>query len=253
MRTVTELMSLQDRGAIVIGGSGHIGRSICGGLMEMGADVVVIDRDESGNATYIQADIEDAQAAREATREAIGRLGRLDILVHCAAFVGTTQIPGWNEPFIDQSENAWNRAMAVNVTSAFAACHEASTALHESGSGAIILVSSIYGLLGPDFSLYAGTGMNNPAAYGVSKAGLIQLTKYLACVLAPTVRSNSISPGGVFRNQPQSFVDRYVARTPLQRMASEEDIKGAAVYLASDLSRYVTGHNLIVDGGWSAW
>jgi len=95
--------------------------------------------------------------------------------------------------------------------------------------------------------------MGNPAAYAASKGGLIQLTRWLSTVLAPDIRVNCISPGGVFRNQPEAFVQRYVARTPLARMGAEEDLKGAIAYFASDLSAYVTGENLMVDGGWTAW
>ncbi len=113
--------------------------------------------------------------------------------------------------------------------------------------------ASIYGMVGPDFSLYAGTSMGNPAAYAASKGGLLQLTRYLATALAPRVRVNAITPGGIVRGQPPAFIERYVAKTPLGRMATEEDFKGAIAYLASDLSRYVTGQNLVVDGGWTAW
>ena len=95
--------------------------------------------------------------------------------------------------------------------------------------------------------------MANPVGYGASKGGILQLTRYLATELAPSVRVNSISPGGVSRGQPKQFQERYVSKTPLGRMATEEDLKGAVAYLASDLSRYVTGHNLVVDGGWTAW
>ena len=95
--------------------------------------------------------------------------------------------------------------------------------------------------------------MGNPAGYAASKGGLIQLTRWLATVLAPDVRVNAIIPGGIWRNQPETFREQYVARTPLGRMGAEEDLKGAAAYLASDLSAYVTGQNLIVDGGWTAW
>jgi NAD(P)-dependent dehydrogenase (short-subunit alcohol dehydrogenase family) len=125
--------------------------------------------------------------------------------------------------------------------------------LIDSGHGSIVLISSIYGLVGPDMSLYEGTSMANPAGYGASKGGLLQLMRYLATVLAPDVRVNAISPGGVWRQQPGQFHDRYRSRTPLGRMATEEDLKGAAAYLASDLSSYVTGHNLVVDGGWTTW
>ena len=95
--------------------------------------------------------------------------------------------------------------------------------------------------------------MNNPAAYAASKGGLLQLTRWMATVLSPSIRVNAISPGGVARGQPKEFVDRYIARTPLRRMGREEDFKGGIVYLASELSSWVTGQNLTIDGGWSAW
>ena len=125
--------------------------------------------------------------------------------------------------------------------------------LKQSGHGSIINVASIYGISGPDYSLYEDTAMGNPAAYAASKGGLLQLTRWLATTLAPEVRVNAISPGGVFRNQPEIFVARYRNRTPLQRMAVEDDFKGVMAYLVSDLSSYVTGQNMIVDGGWTCW
>jgi NAD(P)-dependent dehydrogenase (short-subunit alcohol dehydrogenase family) len=117
----------------------------------------------------------------------------------------------------------------------------------------IINIGSIYGELGPDWSLYEGTSMANPAAYSASKGGLIQLTRWLATTLAPNIRVNAISPGGIFRNQPDVFVKRYEGRTPLARMATENDFRGAVAYLASDMSSYVTGKNMMVDGGWGEW
>ena len=119
--------------------------------------------------------------------------------------------------------------------------------------GSVILIASIYGLVGPDLRLYEDTLMNNPLGYGVSKGGLLQLMRYLATILAPDIRVNAISPGGVWRSQAEIFHKRYRERTPLKRMAIEEDLKGAFAYLASDLSAYVTGHNLVIDGGWTAW
>ena len=143
--------------------------------------------------------------------------------------------------------------MRVNLGSAFVLAQEAKAYLEKSNHASIILVSSIYGMAGPDLKLYKGTPMKHPAAYGVSKAGLLQLTRYLATVLAPAVRVNAITPGGVWRHQNQKFHQRYKEKTPLGRMAVEEDFKGAVAYLASDLSKYVTGHNLVVDGGFTAW
>jgi NAD(P)-dependent dehydrogenase (short-subunit alcohol dehydrogenase family) len=111
----------------------------------------------------------------------------------------------------------------------------------------------MYGSLGPDYSIYEDTKLANPAAYAASKGGLVQLTRWLATTLAPEIRVNAISPGGIYRNQPTSFVSRYEKKTPLQRMGSEDDFRGPLAFLASELSRYTTGQVLHIDGGWSAW
>ena len=267
MRTLRELMSLEGRVALVTGGAGHIGGAVLQALAELGAATVVADREEGpcrDRAAELQAafgqpsvgvasDLLDEGATRNLARRACAWRGRLDVLVHCAAFVGTTGFPGWAEPFEKQSVAAWDAAMRVNLTAAFVLAQETREQLAASGSGSIILVSSIYGLAGPDMRLYEGTPMHHPAAYGASKAGLLQLVRYLATTMAPRVRVNAITPGGVWRQQPEVFCERYSARAPLGRLATEEDFKGATAFLASDLSAYVTGHNLVVDGGWTAW
>lgn len=254
MRTLSELRDLSGRRALVAGGAGGLGRAACDTLAELGAAVAVVDLRAAGaRDVEIVADLADEEAARAALREAVQALGGLDVLVHCAALVGSTELEGWAEPFEHQTVAAWRRALDVNLTSAFVLAQAAAPVLRESGHGSVILFGSTYGLVGPDFSLYEGTGMENPAAYAASKGGVLQLVRHLATALAPEVRVNAISPGGVERGQPKPFQDRYRERTPLRRMATEEDVKGAVAYLASDLSAYVTGHNLVVDGGWTAW
>jgi len=251
-RTLRELGDLSGRGALVAGGAGHVGRAVVEALSEAGARVLVCDRDAEAPAG-IRCDLGDEAAARRAVLEAVERLGGLDVLVHSAALVGTSELEGWAVPFPEQSVSAWDAALRINLTSAFVLAQEAREALAASGHGSVVLVGSTYGLVAPDFGLYEGTAMGNPAAYGVSKAGLVQLTRYLATALAPDVRVNALSPGGIERGQPDAFRERYRARTPLRRLATEEDVKGAVLFLASDLSAYVTGHNLVVDGGWTAW
>ena len=167
--------------------------------------------------------------------------------------MGTSDLQGWVADFESQSVETWRRALEVNLTAAFDLSKGLSSKLKSGGHGSIINVASIYGINGPDYSLYEGTDMGNPAAYAASKGGLLQLTRWLSTTLAPHIRVNAISPGGIFRNQPPQFVKRYEARTPLGRMATENDIQGAAIYLASDLSAFMTGQNLIVDGGWTTW
>jgi NAD(P)-dependent dehydrogenase (short-subunit alcohol dehydrogenase family) len=267
MRTIAEMSCLDGRRALVTGAAGHIGLAASEALIEMGANVALVDLDADAcsqraeelssqrkdSAFALGCDLKDETATREAVRQAISRMGGLDIIVHCAAYVGTTQVPGWAVSFQEQSVEAWDAAMRVNLTSAFVMVQEAQAALTAAEHGSVIFFASTYGLVGPDMHIYEDTGMANAAGSGASKGGLLQLMRYLSTVLAPKVRVNAITPGGVSRGQPELFQERYNAKTPLGRMAVEEDLKGAVAYLASDLSAYVTGHNLVVDGGWTAW
>lgn len=267
MRSLKELMNMTGRVALVTGAGGHIGKECVDVLAELGSHVALMDlagescvaqakRIEQvwgGRALAVVTDLAQEQAVRSGVRKVLEAFGRLDVVINCAAYVGTTQLKGWTTPFVEQSTETWRAALEVNLTAPFVLVQECTDALRQSGHGSIINIGSTYGIVGPDLRLYEGTTMGNPAAYAASKGGLIQLTRWLATVLAPNVRVNAISPGGVWRNQPEAFVERYVARTPLRRMASEEDLKGAVAYLASDLSNYVTGQHLLVDGGWTAW
>jgi NAD(P)-dependent dehydrogenase (short-subunit alcohol dehydrogenase family) len=278
VRSVRELMDLSGRRALITGGAGHVGRAAAETLLELGASVALLDRETADSyagqvrdvpavargtdaktaqpkqdAFAVVCDLEDEAATRAAVREVTGRLGGLDIIIHAAAFVGTTDVDGWAVPFEQQRVDAWDRALRVNVTSAFVIVQEARDVLGRSGHGSVIFVGSIYGSSAPDTRLYEGTTMANPAGYGASKGGVMQLARYLSTELAPSIRVNTVSPGGIERQQPDAFRRRYEERTPLKRMAREEDLKGAIAYLASDLSAYVTGQNLLVDGGWTTW
>ncbi len=264
MRTLKQMMDLRNRVALITGGAGHIGSVIAEGLAELGASIAVLDidpktvTDEVGQNFNVKTlplaiDLTNIKAVQSVPQKVLKEFGRLDILIHCAAYGGDTKFPGWAVPFDEQTTEAWDRALRVNLTAAFALAQAARQPLADSGHGSIVFISSIYGLVGPDLNLYEGTPMANPAGYGASKGGLLQLMRYLATVLAPQIRVNAISPGGVWRDQPKKFHHRYRKRTPLRRMATEEDLKGAAAYLSSDLSSYVTGHNLVVDGGWTTW
>jgi NAD(P)-dependent dehydrogenase (short-subunit alcohol dehydrogenase family) len=267
MKSIKDLMDLSGRKALVTGAAGHLGGVAADALAELGATVSVLDIDLKGCQTKIDSlahygstpgipvpcDLLDEQSTRNAIHHAADSMGGLDILVHCAAYVGTTEVAGWTVPFSEQTVSAWDAALRVNLTAAFVMAQEAQEIIEASGNGSMIFFGSTYGLVAPDFRIYEGTDMVSPAGYSSSKGGVIQLTRYLASSMAPKVRVNSITPGGVWRDQPESFHKNYVSRTPLGRMATEQDLKGAVAYLASDMSEYVTGHNLVVDGGWTAW
>lgn len=177
----------------------------------------------------------------------------IDVLVNNAAFVGTSNLAGWTVPFEDQTVETWSRALEVNLTAPFEIIQGLIKPLRQSKTASIINISSIYGVMAPDWNIYEGTSMGNPAAYGVSKAGLIQLTKWMATSFAPDIRANCVSPGGLYRNQNITFVEKYLSKTPLGRMANESDVVNCVTFLASELSQYITGQNLIADGGFTIW
>ena len=267
MRSIASLARLDGRVALVTGGAGHLGGAIADTLAELGATVCVLDVVAAGAAataarlrtTYgtpseaLVVDLADDASVADVPRQIRESCGRLDILVNNAALVGTTALRGWAVPFADQRVDTWRQALDINLTAPFLLTQACHPMLQESGAGSIINIGSIYGMSAPVMSLYGGTGLGNPAAYAASKGGLLQLTRWLATVLAPAVRCNAVALGGIERGQTSEFVGRYVERTPLARMGREEDLKGAIAYLAGDLAGYVTGHTLVVDGGWTTW
>ena len=267
MSTLKELSDLSGRRALITGATGGLGRVFADTLAELGADLILVDLPGSDfqtlNETLIQrwgvsvenhiCDLENQSRREEMIKKLISSGLGLNILINNAAFVGASDLPGWGVPFENQSIDTWRRALEVNLTAVFDLSKGLSTLLRASKNGCIVNIASIYGMYGPDWSLYEGTSMSNPAAYAASKGGIIQLTRWLATTVSPEVRVNAISPGGIFRNQPGEFVTRYEAKTPLGRMADEEDFRGAIAYLTSDLSRYVTGVNMAIDGGWGVW
>ena len=265
--TIQELMNLKGRRVLITGATGRLGSVMAETLAELGADIILVDRPGTDFALTVkeikerwgvqiwhyQCDLEQNEQRLELLESIQKDHDSLNVLINNAAFVGTSELKGWGTTFEKQTVETWQRALEVNLTAPFHLCQSLAPLLRNSVGANIINIGSIYGELGPDWSLYEGTSMANPAAYSASKGGLIQLTRWLATTLAPNIRVNAISPGGIFRNQPDVFVKRYEGRTPLARMATENDFRGAVAYLASDMSSYVTGKNMMVDGGWGEW
>ena len=261
------LQDLEGRCILITGAAGGLGRVMADTLAELGASLILVDRPECDmevlgkdlrtrwgvNVLSMSCDLESEASRVELIQRVLQGGQGLNCLINNAAFVGSSDLTGYVVPFEEQTMETWRRALEVNLTAAFHLCQGLAPLLRSTPGGNIINIASIYGHYGPDWSLYEGTSMGNPAAYGASKGGLIQLTRWLATTLAPDVRVNGISPGGIYRNQPEVFVQRYNQRTPLGRMATEDDFRGVVGFLASDLSSYMTGQILQVDGGWSVW
>ena len=264
--SVKELMDLQGKTIIIVGGAGFLGSYMASALAEAGANIAIADRNAQQGieicqqlrtnfdveARFYQVDLlNDTQVAKIPSTVA-NDFGSLDSVIYAAAIVIDKYIQGWSEEFAKQSSEQWRDALQINLTSAFTIIRESHPYLKVSDLGTVINVISHYGLVAPDYSIYEGTKMTNPAAYAASKGGLLQLTRWLSSTMAPEVRVNAITPGGIFRNHDEPFLTNYKSKTLLGRMGKEEDFKGATIFLTSKLSNYVTGQNIVIDGGLTA-
>jgi len=253
---MTDLFSLQGRTAVVTGGEGQLGSAMARGLEERGARVAVFDI----AAERYRVDVTDRAALEAALQEVVREWGVPHVLVNAAALDSPPDAPAEEVgPFESYPEHSFDEVMAVNVKGTFLACQVVGGRMAAEGRGSIVNISSIYGMLSPIQDLYefrrrGGEEFFKPVAYSVSKSALYNLTRYLATYWAKSgVRVNTLTLAGVWKDQPQEFVDAYSARMPLRRMADVGEVVGPVVFLASDASSYVTGANLVADGGWSAW
>ena len=257
---ILDRFSLKDRVALITAGSGpQFGSSLTEGLAEAGATVIPASRNLEANEAYaetlkaqgydahgMQCDITDTDSIDRLHDELIERFGRLDVLVNSALARS-----GHAGRFQEQSLEAMKTVGTGDFSGLFYIWQRFIADMVKQGRGSIINISSIYGVVSNDPNIYEGTDLVQPASYNFVKAGMINFTRYIACYFGKQgVRANCISPGGYFNNQPEPFVEAYEKRCPLGRMMNNEDVKGAVVYLASDASEYVTGMNLMVDGGW---
>ncbi len=266
--------NLDERVAIVTGGAGFLGKGYCQTLAAAGANVVIADvatetteesaqkisREVGVDVVGIHTDVSKPESVRRMVEDVLRRFDRVDILVNNAALDPKFDVDHAGEHtnrFENFPFNTWEEALSVNVTGMFLCAQAVSVPMLEANRGVIINVSSTYGLVGPDQRLYQREGQTpqfKPVTYTVAKAAVLGLTRYLATYFANTgIRVNTLTPGGVFAGHDEEFVQRYSAKTVLGRMAEADEMSNALLFLASDASSYMTGANLVVDGGWTAW
>ena len=271
----TGSFSLEKKAAVVTGALGILGRHFCRGLAEAGAGVAVVDLDEEAAALFaaelsekygtpavgIGCDITSAESVGSMVARVRDALGGINILHNNAAASKSGEHGDrWFAPFEEYMLEEWRRIMAVNIDGMFLVAQAVSSEMIRQGrGGSIIQTSSIYGIVAPDQRIYEGSEymgrrINTPAVYSASKGAVVSLSRYLSTYLAPHgIRVNTITPGGVRSGQNDTFIKAYSNRVPLGRMGEPEDMVGALLFLASDASRYVTGQNIVVDGGLSVW
>lgn len=244
-------MDLTNKIALITGGNGFLGQYFVQSLRDADATVIVTDRDNAD----ITLDVTSKQSIATAFEQVITAHGRIDVVINNAALdpkfdpkaeQNAKQFENYPEELIKQS-------LDVNLLGYTLVAQEAVRRMLVTGKGNIINISSIYGIVGPDQRIYPN-GTQKPVDYFITKGGVVMLTKFLATTYGKKgIRANTLTLGGVFKEHAKEFTDKYGARTPLGRMANPEEVGGPLVFLASDASSYMTGANLIVDGGWTAW
>jgi NAD(P)-dependent dehydrogenase (short-subunit alcohol dehydrogenase family) len=260
-----EAKGFTGRTALITGATGHIGSALAKTLAKSGCNLILVDIDNEkllqlatdlaldarGSLETFACDFSNRESRLRVIDDVSKSITELDVLINNAAFVGTSELEGWSEPFESQSTKVWQTVFEVNLTSMFDFAQGLFEHLQRAESPAIVNIASTHAHVGPDWSLYEGTQMSSPAAYSSSKSGVVGLTRWLATTMAPKVRVNSVSPGGIARGQDALFIDRYVDRIPLGRMATEADLVGPVLFLAGHESKYITGQDLLVDGGYT--
>jgi NAD(P)-dependent dehydrogenase (short-subunit alcohol dehydrogenase family) len=274
-----DLFRLDGRVALVTGGAGLLGRRYCEALVQAGAQVVVGDLDDAraeaqaaelgaDSALGLKLDVTDEISVNKTIDQVVDRFGRLDILVNNAALTvrgGSERLSpaDYFAPFEVYKREVWDKALSVNLTGMLLCAQAAGRQMlgqHPPG-GVMVNVASTYAVVAPDQRVYEGvrspygeTGFNTPVSYTVTKSAVLGLTRYLATYWgSKNIRVNALTPHGVFDNHDEAFVRNFVYRSPLGRMARNDEYRGALLFLVSDASSYMTGANLIVDGGWTAW
>jgi NAD(P)-dependent dehydrogenase (short-subunit alcohol dehydrogenase family) len=264
------IFDVSGKTVVITGASGQLGLRYAREFLERGANVVGADVMRSaglealgaefpGRLLLVRADVTQKESLSRALNEIEDCFGSPQVIVNNAAIDSPPSAPAEeNGPFEEYPEESWDRVLSVNLKGVFLCCQVFGAAMARSGEGSIINVASIYGSVSPDQGLYQyrrdrGEVFYKPVAYAASKSGVYNLTRYLAAYWGRSgVRVNTLTIAGVFNHQDPEFLEAYCGRMPMGRMANEDEFNGAVIFLASDASRYMTGADLVVDGGWTA-
>ena len=267
---MSESLSLNNKNIILTGAGGILGQKLSQAFLDEGANIALLDIDADAlntlkktlvpnkNNRFIlyELDLTNLNQVNNTIKKIHSEFGYIDVLHNNAATKGSST-EEFLKPFEEYKLSTWNEVMNGNLTSMFLTTQAVGQIMKEQNNGSIIQTASIYGVVTPDKGMYKGSYYNDleiscPASYSVSKSGVIGLTKYLASYWGENnIRVNSISPGGVYSGQNDTFVSKYSSKVPLGRMTKEKDILGLAIFLASDASSYITGQNIIIDGGFT--
>lgn len=267
-----DIFDVQEKIAVITGGLGQLGRQYAAALLQRGGRVVVFDLPGQADdilgrfsgyedkLRYYSVDVTKRDTIEHALAKLKEEWGPPHALINNAALDSPPNARAEeNGPFETYPEESWDKVMEVNAKGVFLACQVVGGAMADAGRGSIVNICSTYGMVSPDQRIYEYRQKNGPAffkpvAYSASKSALLNLTRYLATYFAPKgVRVNTLSLGGVFNHQDEEFLKRYCAKVPLGRMANEDEYNGAIIFLVSDASSYMTGGNMVADGGWTAW
>lgn len=272
--SILNKFNMTGKTALITGAAGLLGKQFALTLGQAGAKLVLADLNldlasENANelqkdgyqAIAVRVDVTNPDSCREMVEEALKNFGSLDVLINSAALdpkFDTSNLSKQSaNAFEEYSLDSWRQALDVNLTGTFLVSQASAKAMLKQGRGVIINICSTYGLVGPDQRLYErpdGSKSFKPVYYSVTKAGILGFTRYLAAYYAgKNIRVNALTPGGVYNDHDEVFVQNYSARTILGRMAELDEMSGAMLFLCSDASSYMTGSNLVVDGGWTAW